>query len=69
MEEDLVLQFITALSFSSSLLIMCILFMFFFLGVLGCSWVFLVVGGEEVESWWQKRCSVDGSGWMALLLL
>jgi hypothetical protein len=35
----------------------------------GCSWVFLVVGGEEVESWWQRSCSVDGSGWMGLLLL
>jgi hypothetical protein len=35
----------------------------------GCSWVFLVVGGEEVESLWQRGCSVDGSGWMGLLLL
>jgi hypothetical protein len=38
LEEDLVLQFITALSFSSSLLIVCILFLSFFLGVLGGWW-------------------------------
>jgi hypothetical protein len=51
MEEDLVLQFITVLSFSSSLLIVCILFFSFFLGVLGCSW-WLV----------EKRWRVGGRG-------
>jgi hypothetical protein len=48
-EEDLVLQFITALSFSSSLLIMCI---WVFLGVLG---VLGVLVGAEEQSWWQGR--------------
>jgi hypothetical protein len=31
--------------------------------------VFLGVGGKRVESWWPEGWSVDGSGWMALLLL
>jgi hypothetical protein len=49
-----VLQFITALSFSSSLFIMCILFLFFFLGVLGGWWR---RGGELVAYRWEW---VDG---------
>jgi hypothetical protein len=43
-----VLQFITALSFSSSLLIVCILFLSFFLGVLGVLGGWWIRGGELV---------------------
>jgi hypothetical protein len=58
LEADLVLQFITVLFFSSSLIIVFNLFLFFYLGVLRGWWR---KGGELVAEEW----SIDGSGWMA----